>query len=593
MAESPTPAALLAEAWEQCCLDPARAAAPARALAASGDALAPWGWWHLAFAQMRRGESAAAARALAQAEQGFRAADDRRGLQLALEVRAIGLRGDGRAAEALALQQRIEADAGAARAAIDLFIAHDARAATHAALGHADDALRHHHAARDAAEASGNTGARITALAGLGGFHLVLYNLDDALEMSQCAFVAARRARSPCNLLAAASDLILIHYALGEPQAAREVSGYLVSHPEELPPAALPRARTAIALGHLAAGEIDEAVAWLERDGDAPRPEHERVAFWAWLRTRCALARGDAAGARALAEKTLAERARQGHADGAFDLMELHRALADACERLGDAAAALACVRRAQQLYEQLVGRSARARRLALQIGLDLERAKRERDVAVVSQRAVEADRQRLAELNAALERQVAENEKLHARLVEQALRDPLTGLHNRRFLFEVGPGRLEHARRQGTPLAVALLDLDHFKLLNDTYGHQAGDTVLQRFARLLMQTVRRSDVVCRHGGEEFVMLMPGLDGADAHAVLERMLEDFQRTSGDLCGRRRLPSCTFSAGIAVFPAHGSTLEQLLLRADRALYRAKQQGRSRIEQVPGSSFATLP
>jgi diguanylate cyclase (GGDEF)-like protein len=114
---------------------------------------------------------------------------------------------------------------------------------------------------------------------------------------------------------------------------------------------------------------------------------------------------------------------------------------------------------------------------------------------------------------------------------------------------------------------------------------------VLQRFGSLLAQALRRSDVVCRHGGEEFVALMPEIDGDGAQAMLARLLEAYEDDPPEP-GRRRLPRCTFSAGIALFPRHGGTLEQLLSRADRALYRAKQRGRSRIEQVPASRFSTL-
>lgn len=593
MAEPSTAAALLAEAWEQAYLSPVRAATAGRALAASGDALAPWGWWHVAFAEIRSGPVASAMAALERAEQGFCDSHDVRGQQLVQETHAIALRRAERAAEALALQERIDLQTTVERSALDLYIAHNSRAITHKELGRVDEAVRHFHAARDAAEASGNAGARVTALANLGGYHLDLYNLDDAREMSEQAWQAARGARSPHALFAVAINLMLVHYALGEATAARDVARFMVEHPDELPPDTLERGRTAIALGHLAVGEIDDALAWLERGESCPVADREGVTFWTWLHMRCSLARGDAAGARALGERTLAERARLGLGDGPFDLMELHRALADACEGLGDAPAALSCVRRAQSLYEQLVGRSARARRITLQIGCNLALAERERDRAVDSRRAAEADRQRLADLNVALERQIAENEALQARLTEQALRDPLTGLHNRRFLFEAAPGLLELARRQKAPLAVALLDLDHFKLLNDTYGHQAGDLVLQRFAGVLAEEVRGSDIVCRHGGEEFVVLMPDIDGAGAVAVLERVLDVFQELPPALAGRRRLPSCTFSGGVAMFPGHGNTVEQLLSRADRALYRAKQQGRARVEQVPGTSFATLP
>jgi diguanylate cyclase (GGDEF)-like protein len=215
----------------------------------------------------------------------------------------------------------------------------------------------------------------------------------------------------------------------------------------------------------------------------------------------------------------------------------------------------------------------------------------REREQALAMQHRAEDDRKRQAELNAALQAQMAETEMLHQQLREQALRDPLTGLHNRRYLFEITPGLLELARRQGGTVCVVLLDLDHFKLLNDTYGHHAGDLVLQRFSTLMTQMLRRSDVVCRHGGEEFVAVMPDIDTDGAEAVIGRLLEAYQAQQIEM-GKRRLPRGSFSAGIALFPRNGHTLEQLLSRADRGLYAAKNQGRARIELAPGTGFGTL-
>jgi diguanylate cyclase (GGDEF)-like protein len=180
----------------------------------------------------------------------------------------------------------------------------------------------------------------------------------------------------------------------------------------------------------------------------------------------------------------------------------------------------------------------------------------------------------------------------LHAKLREQALRDPLTGLHNRRYLFEMAPALLELARRQGNTLSVVLLDLDHFKLLNDTYGHQAGDLVLQRFAALLTQMLRRSDIVCRHGGEEFVAVMPDIDAEGTESMLNRLLlEAFQaqppnRAGGACLGGRSRPASRCFRGTA------HTLEQLLSRADRGLYAAKNHGRARIEVAPRTGFGTL-
>ena len=176
---------------------------------------------------------------------------------------------------------------------------------------------------------------------------------------------------------------------------------------------------------------------------------------------------------------------------------------------------------------------------------------------------------------------------------MEMAVTDQLTGLHNRRHLFDMAPRLLELARRNVRPLCVALIDLDHFKLLNDTFGHQAGDTVLQRFANLLLQVLRRSDVVCRYGGEEFVAVMPDIDVEGADAVLCRLQGEYQaQTTTTTTGVRRLPTCSFSAGIAIFPKDGHSLEQMLLRADRALYRAKGLGRARIEKAPGTDFSVL-
>jgi diguanylate cyclase (GGDEF)-like protein len=224
-----------------------------------------------------------------------------------------------------------------------------------------------------------------------------------------------------------------------------------------------------------------------------------------------------------------------------------------------------------------------------LQVRHEVSSAQRERDAAMQSQRLAEADRTRLEELNRVLRAKVAETERLHEQLRDQALRDPLTGLYNRRHLFGVAPGMVELARRQGKSLSVVLLDLDHFKTINDDHGHGTGDAVLNRFASALTQTVRRSDVVCRHGGEEFVVVMPDIGQHGARATLQRLLESCQALtakSGDL------PVCTFSAGVAEFPVHGGTLDQLLTRADHALYAAKASGRARIEDAWLSAFGGI-
>lgn len=588
MADTPD---LLLQAWDLCYLDPDSAAAAGRALALLGGPDAAWGWWHEALAAARLGRPELSALALARARAAFSAGHKPTALALCDEVQALRLRTQGEAAASLQLQDEIDRRSDVAYTPLQRFIAHNSRAITCKMLGRVDDTLRHFLTALSAAETSGNRGAHITALGNLGGFQQDLYNLDDARTTSEQAFEMARRDGSPRNVAVVASNLVMVYHALGEPQRARDMAGFLVQHQDELPQGALAQFRTAIALGHLAVHEYEAAEALLQLGRSRNPGDNDGTMFWTWASMRCALARGDAARARTLAETTLAERAASGLADAPYDLMETHRALADACEQLGDASAALACMRRAHALYQDLVGRSARSRRVALEVGFDLARTQRERDVAVESRHRAEDDQRRLSELNAALQAQMAETERLHHRLRDQALHDPLTGLHNRRYLFETAPGLLELARRQGTQMCAVMIDLDHFKQLNDSYGHQAGDRVLQRFATLLRGTLRRSDLVCRYGGEEFVAVMPDIDAEGAYLVLGRLLESYLAERME-AGHRPLPPGTFSAGIALFPQHGDTLELLLQRADLALYAAKGLGRARIEVAAHSGHGAL-
>ena len=393
------------------------------------------------------------------------------------------------------------------------------------------------------------------------------------------------------SIRSAACNLTIIHYALGDPAKAQAMAELLLALEPEMLPGALAKSGVALAVGHLCAGDPAAGLLRLQAINERLASSTSSTAAKVWVRARCLLALGRAAEARKAAEALV----RAGNAASShqplYDRVELLRVLGDACEAVGDLSASLAAVRAAHTLYVQMVGRSARARFIALEVSHQLGQAKLERDQAIDSRRSVEDDRQRLTELNSALQAQIVQTEMLHTQLREQALNDPLTGLHNRRYLYEVAPGVLDLARRQSLTVCVVLIDLDHFKLLNDTYGHQAGDFVLQRFSTLLKQMLRRSDVVCRHGGEEFVAVMPDIDGDDAQAMLLRLLEAFQTLAPEP-GRRRTPNGTFSAGIALFPRHGSTLEQLLSRADRALYAAKSLGRARIEQVPHTGFGTL-
>ncbi len=581
----------ISAAWAASYLDPMRAIALGRTVAEADGELAAEGWLHVALGEVRVGDPKLALQALEQARRRFGPAGNLRGLALCDEVKAIQLRRLGDHNSAMRLLADIDARGDLGYTASDRYLALNSRAITHKALGQVDEALRDFYAALETAQACGLLGQRITALTNLGGYHKDLHNLESARSYSEEALSAARDARAPVCIAAAAVNLIHTYHACGQFGEARAVAAYLLDYEGELLPGTLRQHQLPLALAHLGVGELDAAQQYLDRSAPNALGQCDNLVLWSWLQARCLLLRSNATRARLLAERALSDKPswQAGNAD--FETLQLLHVCADACEALGDTAAALAWLRRANQVFEGLVSRSARARSTALQASYELAQAQRERDIARDSHRSVEDDRRRLVQLNQALQAQVQETEMLHLRLREQALRDPLTGLHNRRYLFEMAPGLLDLARRQAAPLCVVLIDLDHFKLLNDTYGHHAGDAVLQRFASLLAQMLRRSDVVCRHGGEEFVAVMPDIDADGAQTMLTRLLQAYQGQQQDV-GRRKLPSCSFSAGIAVFPTHGSSLEQLLSRADRALYSAKARGRARIEKMPMTDFGTF-
>jgi diguanylate cyclase (GGDEF)-like protein len=184
-----------------------------------------------------------------------------------------------------------------------------------------------------------------------------------------------------------------------------------------------------------------------------------------------------------------------------------------------------------------------------------------------------------LRQTNAALEAEIAAKERLQAQLEEQAMRDPLTGAFNRRYLAEALDGEVARSQREGLPLSVMILDVDRFKQFNDQYGHRCGDVVLMALAEMLRHDSRRSDIVCRYGGEEFVIALfnTPLDAAVARA--EHWREMFEGLIVAYEGRQL--NCTFSAGVASLRLHGSDGESILQAADQALYRSKAEGRNRV------------
>jgi diguanylate cyclase (GGDEF)-like protein len=184
---------------------------------------------------------------------------------------------------------------------------------------------------------------------------------------------------------------------------------------------------------------------------------------------------------------------------------------------------------------------------------------------------------QLVAERTAELEQDKRELEAARAELALKATHDELTGLLNRAGILHALRGMLARATVQAQPLAVVLIDLDHFKLVNDQHGHLAGDAVLAEVGRRLDTLVRGDDRIGRYGGEELLALLPGLNADSTHRL--------QALHRGICGDYPIDgsvlAVTCSIGVAWFQP-GETLEQLLARADASLYRAKRSGRNRID-----------
>ena len=180
---------------------------------------------------------------------------------------------------------------------------------------------------------------------------------------------------------------------------------------------------------------------------------------------------------------------------------------------------------------------------------------------------------------NAELQRHILEVETLQAELREQALHDSLTGLYNRRFLDEALPREIIRADRENDFLSVIICDLDHFKGFNDTYGHKTGDLFLIETARLIKACMRGSDIVCRYGGEEFVMVLPDLA---PDAAVKRAEEIRQKCAQMVVWHEgRALQITISFGVATYPVHAKTGEEVIIKADQALYQSKNLGRDRV------------
>lgn len=170
-------------------------------------------------------------------------------------------------------------------------------------------------------------------------------------------------------------------------------------------------------------------------------------------------------------------------------------------------------------------------------------------------------------------------NIQLRDNLRQQAIRDPLTNLYNRRYMLEAVEQAQSRAERTDDPIAILMIDLDHFKRFNDNFGHDAGDHVLKSTASILKSAIRQEDIACRFGGEEFCIVCPSMDMKYAKLIAERILKAVRSQELEM-NQLSLGTVTASIGVAMYPEHGNKIDDVIKVADEALYKAKEKGRDR-------------
>jgi diguanylate cyclase (GGDEF)-like protein/PAS domain S-box-containing protein len=187
-----------------------------------------------------------------------------------------------------------------------------------------------------------------------------------------------------------------------------------------------------------------------------------------------------------------------------------------------------------------------------------------------------------LNQANQELEKRIEEIQILQHQLREESIRDPLTNLYNRRYLEDSLQREFARAHRDEYPISVIMADIDHFKRVNDTYGHSVGDEVLQQLSQILLTSFRLEDIICRYGGEEFIIVMPSTTVETAFIRTENFRDTLEKTTMEISGQK--VQITLSAGVAVYPLDGSSVEDVINAADRALYQAKSAGRNQVVAV---------
>ncbi len=539
------------------------------------------------------GTVADAARELKRAQRCFERGDDRAGHILASAALARSMWREGRVREALAAVLPLR-DEGVQ------VLRHEQRgvllntiAGCYSALGDSAQAFAHmFEALRDAGPKRGR-GFDTVLHCNLSHELMQIGDYEHALQHVDQGLAGCTQLRNDRLLGILLINRVICLTELGRATDARpDVAAVLAMPTDASGRGSIEPAFEALAISALRAGDLArgaELVARAQALGDSPIPDErvERVTAAALL----AVARGDAPAA-LLTLRAVRDDVSRDDLDGlSLRIRAQYYAVAsEAHETAGQPAEALTALRRWQQLSRAQSQLASRARYQAAALQTELLRLQHRLDENDARRRRTERDRAELATINAQLSRKIEEVQSLQEALRAQAVRDALTGLFNRRHLAETLPTLFALARREQQPLALAIIDLDHFKRVNDRHGHAAGDRLLQAFGELLASQLRRSDVACRYGGEEFCLLMPRTGADAARRKVQALLRRWRAMRFEIDDDEVLEGQSFSAGVADTLAATPSPDALLKAADDELLAAKRAGRNRVTVSRGGATA---
>ena len=446
------------------------------------------------------------------------------------------------------------------------------------ALGDLDTALRSMFDALTIAEELDSPALVVNMLSNIGSEQHDAGNIDDAIDVLEEARTLVDTHALESLRTAVACNLAMCRLASGEFDAAWELLTELVEKPiigqdpEDYAFIRLLGGEALILRGEISLAErfVAQGLRVAREIGSAAEIVHGE-----WLTGQLRLERGKALAA--LSHLATAQTMQQSGVPMLYQA-KLQAQLARTHAALEDWAPAYAALARHEELQSRMRAAARRMRIKYRAIAEDAKRLRTERDEALLrEERALDTTRE-LDRLNRELGTRLAEVESLRAQLAEQSIKDHLTGIYNRRH-FE---NRIDELldKRSGARFSVVLVDLDHFKRINDNHGHGAGDAVLVAFARLLSDHVRGGDFVARWGGEEFCVLMHRASAEQAADRMQAIATAFALLVVTHAGQS-LPQMSFSAGIAEFPRHAETLEAMMAKADAALYEVKHSTRNAI------------